>query len=91
MRFDKGDAILGDARSFCEQILKSLRFRTSTKMQTWDITQHAYAINAYCDDVTTRTAIGTAIAADVSDCRVGGTEVAGGTPARRRFSPRYHR
>ena len=54
LRFVKGDAILGDARSFCEQILK--RFRTSTKMQAWNITQHAYAVSAYCDDVT-RTAI----------------------------------
>ena len=62
LRFVKGDAVLGDARSFCEQILK--RFRTSTRMQAWSITQHAYAISAYCDDVT-RTAIEDRIAADV--------------------------
>ena len=71
LRFVKGDAVLGDARSFCEQILK--RFRTSTGMQAWNITRHAYAISAYCDDAT-RTAIEDRIAADVFDCGVGGSE-----------------
>ena len=73
LRFVKGDAVLGDARSFCEQMLK--RFRTSTRMQAWNITQQAYAISAYCDDVT-RTAIEDSIAADDFDCGVGGSEVA---------------
>jgi hypothetical protein len=59
LRFIKGDATLGDARHFCGEILK--RFRTSTRMQGWNITQHAYAISAYCDDVT-RTAIEDTIA-----------------------------
>ena len=54
-------------------------------MQTWNITQQAYAISAYCDDVT-RTAIEEAIAADVFDCGVGGTEAAATTPLRRRFT-----
>ena len=83
LRFVKGDAVLGDARSFCEQILK--RFRTSTRMQAWNITQHAYAISAYCDDVT-RTAIEDRIAADNFDCGVGGGEVAATTPIPRRFT-----
>ena len=43
LRFVKGDAVLGDARSFCDQVLK--KFRTSTRMQTWNITQKAYAIS----------------------------------------------
>ena len=83
LRFVKGDAVLGDARSFCEQILK--RFRTSTRMQAWNITQHAYAISAYCDDVT-RTAIEDSIAADVFDCGVGGSEIAADYARRRRFT-----
>ena len=82
LRFIKGDAVLGDARHFCDQILK--KFRTSTRMQAWNITQHAYAISAYCDDVT-RTAIENTIAADVFDCGVGGNEIAAGAP-RRRFT-----
>ena len=77
LRFVKGDAILGDARSFCEQILK--RFRTSTRIQAWNTTQHAYAISAYCDDVT-RTAIEERIADDNFDCGVGGSEITAGTP-----------
>ena len=83
LRFVKGDAVLSDARSFCEQILK--RFRTSTRMQAWNITQHAYAISAYCDDVT-RTTIETAIAAGVFDCGVGGAEIAAAAPERRRYT-----
>ena len=86
LRFVKGNAVLGNARSLCEQVLK--RFRTSTRMQTWNITQQAYATSVnceVCDDVT-RTAIEEAIAADVFDCRVGGSEMAAGTPERRRFT-----
>ena len=36
LRFVKGDAILGDARHFCDQILK--KFRNTTRMQAWNIT-----------------------------------------------------
>ena len=49
LRFVKGDATLSDARHFCDQIFK--RFRTSTRMQGWSITQHVYAISSYCDYV----------------------------------------
>ena len=83
LRFVKGDATLGDARHFCEEILK--RFRTSTRMQAWNITQHAYAISAYCDDVT-RTAIEDTIADDVFDCGEGGSEIVADRPRRRRFT-----
>ena len=79
--FVKGDAVLGDARPFCGQVLK--KFRTPTRVQTWDITQKAYAISAYCDGVA-RTAVEEAIAADVFDCGVGGTGAAATTPTRRR-------
>ena len=85
LQFVKGDAVLGDARSFCEQVLK--RFRTSTRMQTWNITQQAYAISAYCDDVT-RTAIEDAIAEDNFDCGVGGNGIAA-EPANPAFNRRF--
>ena len=80
LRFAEVDVVLGDARSFCEQILKG--FRTSTRMQAGNITQHAYAVSAYCDDVT-HTAIEIVIAADVFDCGVGGAGIAVDAPIRR--------
>ena len=54
-------------------------------MQAWNITQHAYAISAYCDDVT-RTAIEDTIAADVFDCGEGRVCVAADRSRRRRFT-----
>ena len=87
LRFIKGDATLGDARHFCDQILK--KFRTSSRMQTWSLTQQAYAISAECDDVT-RTAIEDAFTADNFDCGVGGNGIAAmpANPAvNRRFTP----
>ena len=83
LRFVKGDATLGDVCHLCDQILK--RFRTSTRMQGWSITQHAYAISSYCDDVT-RTAIEDTIADDVFDCGEEGSGVAADRPRPRRFT-----
>jgi len=40
LRFIKGDAVLGDARHFCDQILK--KFRTSTRMQAWNSSKYIY-------------------------------------------------
>ena len=48
-------------------------------------TQQAYAVSAYCDDVT-RTDIEERIALDNFDCGVGGNEIAANVPLPRRFT-----
>jgi len=81
--------VLGNARAFCDTVLK--KFRTSSRMQAWTLLQKAYAISAFCDDVT-RDEIEQAITADNFDCGNGGngvvsTEVVPPPGANRRFTP----